>query len=198
MKKIGVLISGGGTNLQALIDKQGSVIKSGKIVCVCSNSANAYGIERAKRAGIPTKVIRKNADCGGDIDEMNRQICKYMKDMGVDVIVLAGYLAIIGGELLKEYANRIINIHPSLIPSFCGDGFYGLRVHEEALKYGVKVTGATVHFVNEITDGGKIIMQKAVYIEPDDTPETLQRRVMEQAEWQILPQAVEMVCSGLE
>ena len=198
MKKIGVLISGGGTNLQALIDKQGTVIKSGKIVCVCSNSANAYGIERAKNAGIPTKVIRKNADCGGDIDEMNRQICKYMKDMGVDVIVLAGYLAIIGGELLKEYANRIINIHPSLIPSFCGDGFYGLRVHEEALKYGVKVTGATVHFVNEITDGGKIIMQKAVYIEPDDTPETLQRRVMEQAEWQILPEAVELVCSSLE
>lgn len=198
MKKIGVLISGGGTNLQALIDKQGTVIKSGKIVCVCSNSANAYGIERAKRAGIPTKVIRKNADCGGDIDEMNRQICAYMKDMGVDVIVLAGYLAIIGGELLKEYANRIINIHPSLIPSFCGDGFYGLRVHEEALKYGVKVTGATVHFVNEITDGGKIIMQKAVYIEPDDTPQILQRRVMEQAEWQILPEAVELVCSSLE
>ncbi len=198
MKRIGVLISGGGTNLQALIDKQGSVIKSGKIVCVCSNSAGAYGLERAKCAGIPTAVIRKNADCGGDIDEMNRQICAYMKDMGVDVIVLAGYLAIIGGELLKEYANRIINIHPSLIPSFCGDGFYGLKVHEEALRYGVKVTGATVHFVNEITDGGRIILQKAVYIEPQDTPEILQKRVMEQAEWQILPEAVELVCSSLE
>ena len=145
MKRIGVLISGGGTNLQALIDKQGSVIKSGKIVCVLSNSANAYGLVRAKNSGIPTKVIRKNADCGGDIDELNRRICEYMKEMQVDVIVLAGYLSILGGELLDTYADRIINIHPSLIPSFCGDGYYGLKVHEEALKYGVKVTGATLH-----------------------------------------------------
>lgn len=197
MKRIGVLISGGGTNLQALIDKQGTVIKSGKIVCVCSNSANAYGLTRAENAGIPTRVIRKNADCGGDIIEMNRRICEYMKEMQVDVIVLAGYLAILGGELLKEYDGRIINIHPSLIPSFCGDGYYGLRVHEEALKYGVKVTGATVHFVNEITDGGRIIMQKAVSVEDGDTPEILQRRVMEQAEWEILPLAVEKVCSEL-
>lgn len=196
MKNIGVLISGGGTNLQALIDKQGSVIKSGKIVCVCSNSAGAYGLERAKKAGIPTKVIRKNADCGGDSEEMNRQICEYMKQMKVDVIVLAGYLAILGGSLLKEYAGRIINIHPSLIPSFCGNGYYGLKVHEEALKYGVKVTGATAHLVNEITDGGKILLQKAVYIEDGDTPETLQKRVMEQAEWIILPEAVEMLCAG--
>lgn len=197
MKRIGVLISGGGTNLQALIDKQGTVIKSGKIVCVCSNSANAYGLTRAGNAGIPTRVIRKNADCGGDIIEMNRRICEYMKEMQVDVIVLAGYLAILGGELLKEYDGRIINIHPSLIPSFCGDGYYGLKVHEEALKYGVKVTGATVHFVNEITDGGRIIMQKAVSVEDGDTPEILQRRVMEQAEWEILPLAVEKVCSEL-
>lgn len=197
MKRIGVLISGGGTNLQALIDKQGTVIKSGKIVCVVSNSANAYGLTRAQNAGIPTKVIRKNADCGGDILEFNRQICEYMKEMQVDVIVLAGFLAILGGDLLKEYSNRIINIHPSLIPSFCGDGFYGLKVHEEALKYGVKVTGATTHFVNEITDGGKIIMQKAVYIEEGDTPEILQKRVMEQAEWIILPESVEKVCSEL-
>lgn len=197
MKRIGVLISGGGTNLQALIDKQGTVIKSGKIVCVCSNSANAYGLTRAENAGIPTRVIRKNADCGGDIIEMNRRICEYMKEMQVDVIVLAGYLAILGGELLKEYDGRIINIHPSLIPSFCGDGYYGLKVHEEALKYGVKVTGATVHFVNEITDGGRIIMQKAVSVEDGDTPEILQRRVMEQAEWEILPLAVEKVCSEL-
>ena len=196
MKNIGVLISGGGTNLQALIDAQGSVIKSGKIVCVCSNSANAYGLERAKKAGIPTRVIRKNADCGGDVDKMNADICAYMKSMGVDVIVLAGYLGIVGGELLKEYENKIINIHPSLIPSFCGDGFYGLRVHEEALKYGVKVTGATVHLVNEVVDGGKILMQKAVYIEDGDTPEVLQKRVMEQAEWIILPQAVELVCKN--
>lgn len=197
MKRIGVLISGGGTNLQALIDKQGTVLKNGKIVCVLSNSASAYGLERAKKVGIPTKVIRKNADCNGDIVEFNRQICEYMKEMQVDIIVLAGFLAILGGDLLKEYSNRIINIHPSLIPSFCGDGFYGLKVHEEALKYGVKVTGATVHFVNEITDGGKIIMQKAVSIKDGDTPEILQRRVMEEAEWVILPEAVEAVCKSL-
>ena len=197
MKNIGVLISGGGTNLQALIDKQGSVIKSGRIVCVCSNSADAYGLVRAQNAGIPTKVIRKNADCGGDTAEFNRQICAYMKEMGVDVIVLAGYLAILGGELLDEYSGRIVNIHPSLIPSFCGDGFYGLKVHQAALDYGVKLTGATAHLVNEITDGGKILMQKAVEIKPDDTPESLQKRVMEEAEWIILPEAVEMVCASL-
>lgn len=197
MKNIGVLISGGGTNLQALIDKQGDVLKSGRIVCVCSNSANAYGLTRAENAGIPTKVIRKNADCGGDVTEMNRKICEYMKEMQVDVIVLAGYLAILGGELLEEYADRIVNIHPSLIPSFCGDGYYGLKVHEEALNYGVKVTGATAHLVNEITDGGKILLQKAVAIEEGDTPEILQKRVMEQAEWIILPEAVEMVCQSL-
>lgn len=197
MKNIGVLISGGGTNLQALIDKQGSVIKSGKIVCVCSNSADAYGLTRAKNAGIPTKVIRKNADCGGSVDEMNRQICTYMKEMKVDVIVLAGFLAILGGELLEEYTDRIVNIHPSLIPSFCGDGYYGLKVHEEALKYGVKVTGATAHLVNEITDGGKILMQKAVEVQDGDTPEILQKRVMEQAEWIILPEAVEKLCQSL-
>ncbi len=197
MKNIGVLISGGGTNLQALIDKQGSVIKSGKIVCVCSNSADAYGLVRAQNAGIPTKVIRKNADCGGDVNEFNHRICAYMKEMGVDVIVLAGYLAILSGELLDEYSGRIVNIHPSLIPSFCGDGFYGLRVHQAALDYGVKVTGATAHLVNEITDGGKILMQKAVAIKPDDTPQSLQKRVMEEAEWIILPEAVEMVCSTL-
>lgn len=196
MKRIGVLISGGGTNLQALIDKQGTVIKSGKIVCVCSNSAGAYGLERAKKADIPTKVIRKNADCGGDIDEFSRQICHYMKEMQVDIIVLAGFMAIFGGELLKEYSGRIINIHPSLIPSFCGKGMYGLKVHEAALSYGVKVTGATVHLVNEIVDDGKILMQKAVEVQDGDTPEILQRRVMEQAEWIILPQAVEKVCAG--
>ena len=196
MKRIGVLISGGGTNLQALIDKQGTVIKSGKIVCVCSNSAGAYGLERARKADIPTKVIRKNADCGGDIDEFSRQICHYMKEMQVDIIVLAGFMAIFGGELLKEYSGRIINIHPSLIPSFCGKGMYGLKVHEAALSYGVKVTGATVHLVNEIVDGGKILMQKAVEVQDGDTPEILQRRVMEQAEWIILPQAVEKVCAG--
>ena len=196
MKNIGVLISGGGTNLQALIDKQGSVIKSGRIVCVCSNSASAYGLEREKKAGIPTKVIRKNADCGGDINEFSHRICGYMNEMNVDVIVLAGFMAIFGGELLNEYSGRIINIHPSLIPSFCGKGMYGLKVHEAALDYGVKVTGATVHLVNEIVDGGKILMQKAVYVKEGDTPETLQRRVMEEAEWIILPEAVEKFCAG--
>ena len=197
MKRIGVLISGGGTNLQALIDAQKSgILKSGQIVCVCSNSASAYGLTRAENAGIPTKVIRKNADCGGDIDEFSHQICAYMKEMQVDVVVLAGFLAIFGGELLKEYANRIINIHPALIPSFCGKGMYGLRPHEAALEYGVKVTGATAHLVNEVVDGGRILLQKAVEIEDGDTPEVLQKRVMEQAEWIILPKAVEMVCAG--
>lgn len=196
MKNIGVLISGGGTNLQALIDAQGSVLKSGKIVCVCSNSANAYGLTRAEKAGIPTKVIRKNADCGGDVDEFSHQICEYMREMQVDIIVLAGFMAIFGGELLREYADRIINIHPSLIPSFCGEGMYGLKPHEAALEYGVKVTGATAHLVNEVVDGGKILMQKAVYIEDGDTPEVLQKRVMREAEWVILPQAVERVCAG--
>ena len=197
MKRIGVLISGGGTNLQALIDAQKSgILKSGQIVCVCSNSASAYGLTRAENAGIPTKVIRKNADCGGDIDEFSHQICEYMKEMQVDVVVLAGFLAIFGGELLKEYADRIINIHPALIPSFCGKGMYGLRPHEAALEYGVKVTGATAHLVNEVVDGGRILLQKAVEIEDGDTPEVLQKRVMEQAEWIILPRAVEMVCAG--
>ena len=197
MKRIGVLISGGGTNLQALIDAQKSgILKSGQIVCVCSNSASAYGLTRAENAGIPTKIIRKNADCGGDIDEFSHQICEYMKEMQVDVVVLAGFLAIFGGELLKEYADRIINIHPALIPSFCGKGMYGLRPHEAALEYGVKVTGATAHLVNEVVDGGKILLQKAVEIEDGDTPEVLQKRVMEQAEWIILPKAVEMVCAG--
>ena len=195
MKNIGVLISGGGTNLQALIDAEKSgIIKGGKIVCVCSNSAGAYGLTRAEKAGIPTKVIRKNADCGGDIDEFSEKICEYMKEMNVDVIVLAGFLAIFGGKLLKEYAGKIVNIHPSLIPSFCGEGMYGLKVHEAALDYGVKVTGATAHLVNEVVDGGKILLQKAVEIQDGDTPEILQRRVMEQAEWIILPRAVEMLC----
>ena len=197
MKRIGVLISGGGTNLQALIDAQKSgILKSGQIVCVCSNSASAYGLTRAENAGIPTKVIRKNADCGGDLDEFSRQICAYMKEMQVDIVVLAGFMAIFGGELLKEYADRIINIHPALIPSFCGKGMYGLRPHEAALEYGVKVTGATVHLVNEVVDGGRILLQKAVEVQEGDTPEVLQKRVMEQAEWIILPRAVEMVCAG--
>lgn len=196
MKKIGVLVSGGGTNLQALIDAQNSgIIKSGKIVCVVSNKPGVYALERAEKAGIKACVIsKKDYNTPQDFDEA---IAKYMLDMGVDVIVMAGFLAIVGEKLLDAYKDRIINIHPSLIPSFCGEGFYGLKVHEKALEYGVKVTGATVHFVNEIPDGGKIIAQKAVYIEDGDTPETLQKRVMEQAEWIILPEAVEMVCANL-
>ncbi len=194
MKKIGVLVSGGGTNLQALIDaEKKGIIKSGKIVTVVSNKEGVFALERAKNAGIESAVITRKEHGAALCDK----ILEYLKSKEVDVVVLAGFLAILEGKLLEEYADRIINIHPSLIPSFCGDGFYGLKVHEAALEKGVKVTGATVHFVNEITDGGKIIMQKAVAVEEGDTPEILQKRVMEQAEWEILPLAVEKVCSEL-
>ena len=194
MKKIGVLVSGGGTNLQALIDAEKSgIIKSGKIVTVVSNKEGVFALERAKNAGIESAVITRKEHG----DALCDKILEYLKEKQVDVVVLAGFLAILEGKLLEDYKDRIINIHPSLIPSFCGDGFYGLKVHEAALEKGVKVTGATVHFVNELTDGGKIIMQKAVYIEEGDTPEILQKRVMEQAEWEILPLAVEKVCSEL-
>ena len=192
MKKIGVLVSGGGTNLQALIDAQGSVLKSGEIVTVVSNKEGVYALERAKKAGIDAHVITRK-ECGSK-EAFDIALRDYMKSMGVEVVVLAGFLAILGENFLDAYKDKIVNIHPSLIPSFCGDGFYGLHVHEAALKYGVKVTGATAHLVNEITDGGRILLQKAVYIEDGDTPEILQKRVMEQAEWIILPQAVEMVC----
>lgn len=195
MLNIGVLVSGGGTNLQALIDaEKAGVIHSGKIVTVVSNKPGVYALERAKQAGIDAHVITRQ-ECGSR-EAFDRALSEYMKKMKVDVVVLAGFLAILGEEFLSSYSNRIINVHPSLIPSFCGDGFYGLKVHQAALDYGVKVTGATVHFVNEVTDGGKIILQKAVGILEGDTPETLQKRVMEEAEWIILPQAVEMVCSG--
>ncbi len=194
LKRIAVLVSGGGTNLQALIDAQKSgIIKSGEIVCVVSNKPGVYALERAKKAGIETKVITRQ-ESGERFDE---DISDYLLEKEVDLIVLAGFLAIIKKPLLDAFKNRIINVHPSLIPSFCGDGFYGLKVHEEALKYGVKVTGATVHFVNEITDGGEIILQKAVYIQDGDTPEILQKRVMEEAEWKILPEACEKILSKL-
>lgn len=197
MLNIGVLVSGGGTNLQALIDAQkNGILKSGRIVTVVSNKKDAYALERAKNAGIDSHVILKN-ECGS-AEAFDIALRDYMKNMKVDVVVLAGFLAILGKQFIDEYRDRIVNIHPSLIPSFCGDGFYGLKVHQAALDYGVKVTGATVHLVNEITDGGKILMQKAVYINDDDTPETLQRRVMEEAEWKILPEAVESLCSKLE
>ena len=193
--KIAVLVSGGGTNLQALIDAQGSVLTSGEIALVVANNANAYALERAKKAGIPTAVVLKKA-CGSQ-EAFEEKLKEVLTEYGIEVIILAGFMTILTEKFTSCYPRRILNVHPSLIPSFCGEGFYGLRVHEEALKYGVKVTGATVHFVNEIPDGGEIIAQKAVYIEPGDTPETLQRRVMEQAEWILLPQAAEMVCAGL-
>ncbi len=196
MLNIGVLVSGGGTNLQALLDAQESgVLSSGKIVTVVSNKEGVYALERAEKAGIDHKVITKKS-CGGDSKKFNEEICRYMKEKKVDVIVLAGFLAILEGELLREYKDKILNIHPSLIPSFCGDGFYGLKVHQAALDYGVKVTGATVHLVNEVTDGGRILLQKAVEIQEGDTAEILQKRVMEEAEWKILPKAVELICSG--
>ena len=193
--KIAVLVSGGGTNLQALIDAQGSVLTSGEIALVVANNANAFALERAKKAGIPTAVVLKK-QCGSQ-EAFEEKLKDILTEYSIEVIILAGFMTILTKEFTSCYPKRILNVHPSLIPSFCGEGFYGLRVHEEALKYGVKVTGATVHFVNEIPDGGEIIAQKAVYIEPGDTPEILQRRVMEQAEWILLPQAAETACAGL-
>lgn len=190
--KIAVLVSGGGTNLQALIDACNSnIIKSGKIELIISNNPNAYALQRASFAGIPSVVVSKK-ECGSQ-EAFESRIKELLTDNGIDLIVLAGFMNILSADFTKDYPERIINVHPSLIPSFCGKGFYGLHVHEAALEYGVKVTGATVHFVNEIPDGGKIILQKSVAIRKNDTPESLQRRVMEQAEWKILPRAVELV-----
>ena len=194
--RIAVLVSGGGTNLQALIDAQKSgIIQSGEITLVISNNAGAYALTRAANAGIPSAVITKK-DCGGQ-EAFEAKLTETLDANKTDLIILAGFMSILGEKFTKHFANRVINVHPALIPSFCGKGMYGLKVHEAALAYGVKVTGATVHFVNEIPDGGKIIFQKAVEILPDDTPEILQRRVMEQAEWILLPQAAELVSSNL-
>lgn len=194
--RIAVLVSGGGTNLQALLDAQAAgIIESGEIALVISNNSNAYALERAKKAGVSAETVIK-ADCGGQ-EGFEKKIEELLETYKIDLIVLAGFMSILSESFTKNYPNRILNVHPSLIPSFCGKGYYGLRVHEEALAYGVKVTGATVHFVNEIPDGGKIILQKAVAIEDGDTPEILQKRVMEQAEWKILPAAVEMVCKTI-
>ncbi len=190
--RIAVLVSGGGTNLQALIDAQGSVITSGEIVLVISNSPSAFALKRAEKAGIPNLVITKKS-CGSQA-AFEAAVISALDAYRIDFIVLAGFMSILSEGFTAKYPERILNVHPSLIPAFCGKGYYGLRVHEEALAYGVKVTGATVHFVNEIPDGGKILLQKAVEILPGDTPEVLQKRVMEQAEWKILPAAVEMVC----
>ena len=196
MVKIAVLVSGGGTNLQALINAQNEkIIESGKITLVVSNNKNAYALERAKNAKIKNVVVSKK-DCVSN-DEFNQKLIDVLKENNIDLVVLAGFLCILSKEFIKAFENRIINVHPSLIPSFCGDGFYGLKVHEKALEKGVKVTGATVHFVNEIVDGGKIIMQKAVNVRKNDTPITLQKRVMQQAEWKILPKSVELVCASI-
>lgn len=189
--RIAVLVSGGGTNLQALIDAQGKVLLSGKIELVVSSSREAYALERARRAGIPTRVLVKR-ELGGQ-EAFEAALVSALDEYGIQVIVLAGFMTILSEHFTARYPRRIVNIHPSLIPAFCGEGYYGLRVHRAALERGVKLTGATVHFVNEIPDGGEIIAQKGVEVLPGDTPERLQRRVMEQAEWVLLPQAVEQV-----
>ena len=194
--RIAVLVSGGGTNLQALIDAQAAgKIPNGEIALVVSNRKAAYGLERAKNAGIDTAVVLKKEL--GSAEAFEQRIHELLAEYRVDIIVLAGFMVILSESFTSAYPRRILNVHPSLIPSFCGEGFYGLHVHEAALAYGVKVTGATVHFVNEVPDGGEIILQKAVDILPGDTPEVLQKRVMEQAEWKILPAAVEKVSAEL-
>ena len=190
-KRIAVLASGSGTNLQALIDAQkNGEILGGEIVLVLSNKENAYALTRAEQNGIGTAVIPS----AGDREVFTKKIVDYLVQQEIDLVVLAGFMIILGQQFTKTFRGRILNVHPALIPSFCGDGFYGLKVHEKALEYGVKLTGATVHFVNEVTDGGEIVLQKAVAVRENDTPETLQRRVMEEAEWKILPQAVSLFC----
>ena len=194
--KTAVFVSGGGTNLQAIIDaKNNGVINSASLELVVSSNPDAYALKRAEAAGIPTVVVAKK-ECASQ-KEFEEKIISVLEERGIEIIVLAGFMSILSVNFTKRYENRIINVHPSLIPSFCGKGFYGLYVHEAALEYGVKVTGATVHFVNEIPDGGKIIMQKAVEIKEGDTPEVLQKRVMEEAEWKILPLSLEKVCKEL-
>ncbi len=193
MKNIVVLVSGGGTNLQALIDAEKSgIIKNGKITCVISSNPEAYALERAKNNGIDTDVIRRKDF--EDFNSYDNALAGLLKSKDADLVVLAGFMTILGKEVISAFENRIINIHPALIPSFCGEGFYGLKVHEKALEKGVKVTGATAHFVTEECDGGPIIIQKAVDIKNGDTPEILQKRVMEEAEWKILPRAVSLFC----
>ncbi len=194
--RIAVLVSGGGTNLQALLDAQNSgALHSGEIVLVVSNNPEAFALTRAANAGVASAVLTKK-DCGGQ-SGFEAALSQTLKDHGVELIILAGFMSILSADFTGQWAKRMINVHPSLIPSFCGQGFYGLKVHEAALERGVKVTGATVHFVNEIPDGGEIILQKAVEVLPGDSPEVLQRRVMEQAEWILLPQAAELVSKGV-
>ena len=195
LKRVVVLVSGGGTNLQALIDaQQRGELKNGFLACVISSNPDAYALERARQAGISTKVVSRKSYASREA--YDEALLAALKEAQADLIVLAGFLLVLGEKVVKAYDRRMINVHPSLIPSFCGDGYYGLRVHEAALEYGVKVTGATVHFVNEVTDGGQIILQKAVDIHEDDTPESLQKRAMEEAEWVLLPKAVSLFCEG--
>ena len=197
MLRIGVLVSGGGTNLQALLDAQAAgSLSSGRIALVLSSKEGAYALERAGRAGVETAVVPRKAY--PDAGEFDRAILRELREHRIDFVVLAGFLSILGPGVIGKYRDRIINVHPSLIPSFCGAGFYGLRVHQAALDYGVKVTGATVHLVNEVPDGGKILLQKAVEVREGDTPEILQKRVMEEAEWVLLPRAAQMCCAALE
>lgn len=195
MKNIVVLVSGGGTNLQALIDAQNNgEIKQGKITCVVSSNPNAYALERAKKNCIDTVVIRKKDY--ETFEEYDNALTELLKSKNADLVVLAGFMTVLGKQVINAFENKIINIHPALIPSFCGQGFYGLYVHQAVLEKGVKITGATAHFVNEVCDGGPIIMQKAVEVKNGDTPELLQKRVMEQAEWKILPKSVALFCEG--
>lgn len=195
MLNIAVLVSGGGTNLQALLDaeKRGE-IRNGKITLVVASKPGVYALQRAARAGIEGVVVCKKDH--PDQAAFEAALCRELEKRDIGLIVLAGYLTVLSADFVRRYDHRILNVHPSLIPSFCGDGFYGLRVHEAALQKGVKVTGATVHFVNEVTDGGEIVLQKAVDVLPGDTPESLQKRVMEEAEWQLLPRAVSLFCEG--
>ena len=196
MVRVAVLVSGGGTNLQAIIDaKAAGKIPSAELALVLASNDKAYALTRAANAGIPSEVLRKAK--GEDVTLYGERLLEVLRKHEIDLVVLAGFLTILPENVIRAYDHRILNVHPSLIPSFCGDGFYGLRVHEAALAKGVKVTGATIHFVNEITDGGDIIAQKAVEVLPDDTPETLQKRVMVEAEWVLLPQAVETVAYSL-
>ena len=191
-----VLVSGGGTNLQAILDAQGTVIRHAEIVLVVSNNPKAYALERAARSGVPSLILSPK-ELGGQA-AFEAALTAALEEYRIDLVVLAGFLTIFSEDFTRRFEGRIINVHPSLIPAFCGKGFYGLRVHEAALARGVKVTGATVHYVNEIPDGGEILLQKAVEVMPDDTPQSLQRRVMEQAEWVLLPQAIEQIaCSRM-
>ena len=192
-KRIAVLVSGGGTNLQALLDAQGrGELVNGTISAVISSSPEAYALKRAERAGVPGHVLRR--EDYPDADAMTRALVALLRSLKIDLVVMAGYMTIVSNALFQAYENAVINIHPSLIPSFCGRGCYGLHVHEKALEYGVKVSGATVHFVNEECDAGPIILQQAAEVLPDDTPESLQRRIMEQCEWKLLPRAVSLFC----